>query len=84
MQVAEAVVRAGPNDNVYGAVALLRAGTPVIVKGVSETGAWIEVAIPFDELDFGYNGVSGWMRDFLFVDGMGESDLAADMLAVTE
>ena len=84
VQVAEAVVRAGPNDNVYGAVALLRAGTPVIVKGVSETGAWIEVAIPFDELDFGYNGVSGWMRDFLFVDGMGESDLAADMLAVTE
>jgi hypothetical protein len=84
VQVADAVVRAGPNDNLYGAVALLPAGTPVLVKGVSETGAWVEVAIPFDEVDFGYNGVSGWMRDFLFVDGAGETDLDTSMLAVTE
>jgi hypothetical protein len=84
VQVADAVVRAGPNDNLYDAVALLPAGTQVIVKGMSESGAWVEVAIPFDEVDFGYNGVSGWMRDFLFVDGAGETDLDTSMLAVTE
>lgn len=78
------LVREGPNDTLYNVVASLDAGTTVIVKGVSETGAWVEVAVPFGAVDYGYNGVSGWMRDFLFVDDLSNSDLDASMLAVTE
>lgn len=84
VQVPGAVVRIGPNDNLYNAVAELPAGTAVVVKGLSESGAWIQVAIPFDEVDFGYNGVEGWMRDFLFTDALGNSDLNKDLLSVTE
>ena len=79
-----AIVRSGPNDNLYNAIAVLPAGTPVIVKGVSESGAWVEVSIPFDQVTYAYNGVSGWMRDFLFADALGNTDLDAIMLAVTE
>lgn len=79
-----AVVRAGPNDNLYNAIATLPAGTEVIVKGVSESGSWIEVAIPYGEVEFGWYGVSGWMRDYLFVDALGTSYVDASMLAVTE
>ncbi len=82
-QTADAIVRAGPNDNLYNAIAMLPAGTPVIVKGVSASGAWVEVSIPFDEVDFPFNGVSGWMRDYLFVDAMGHSDLDTSILSVT-
>lgn len=81
---ADSLVRAGPNDNLYGVVAQLPAGQTVIAKGINETGAWIEVAIPFEEVDFGYNGVDGWMRDFLFADAMGETVVDVSILEVTE
>jgi hypothetical protein len=84
VQVQDAVVRAGPNDNLYNAVATLPMGSKVIVKGVSANGAWVEVAIQFNEVDFGYNGVSGWMRDFLFKDADGNTDLDTSFLSVTE
>lgn len=84
VQVDNAVVRAGPNDNVYNAIATVPAGTRVVAQGVSASGAWIQVAIPFSEVDFGYYGVSGWMRDYLFVDADGNSDLDTTFLAVTE
>lgn len=80
----DALVRAGPNDNLYKVVAQLPPEQTVIVKGVSESGGWVEVAIPFEEVDFGYNGISGWMRDFLFVDDLGNSTLDLSMLGVTE
>ncbi len=83
IQVEDAVLRAGPNDNLYEAVSLLPAGTKVIVQGVNSTGAWVQVAIPFSEVDWSYNGVNGWLRDFLFVDGLGNSDVPVDMLGVT-
>jgi hypothetical protein len=83
VQVGDSVVRQGPNDNVYDAVATLPAGTKVIVKGVNASGAWIQVAFPYSEVDWGYNGVDGWMRDFLFVDGLGNTDLDASVLATT-
>ncbi len=72
VQAQDAVVRAGPNDNLYNAIAVLNAGTPVVVKGVSESGAWLNVALPFDEIDFPWYGVEGWMRDYLFWDEGGE------------
>ena len=84
VQVQDAVVRAGPNDNLYNAVATLPIGTKVIVKGVSNNGAWAQVAIEFNEVDFGYNGVSGWMRDYLFSDANGNTDLDKSFLSVTE
>ncbi len=84
VQVQDAVVRAGPNDNLYNAVATLPLGTKVIVKGVSESGSWVQVAIEFNEVDFGFNGVSGWMRDFLFEDANGNTDLDTSYLSVTE
>jgi hypothetical protein len=79
-----AVVRAGPNDNVYKAVATLPAGTKVVVKGVSKSGAWYQVAIPFSDVTFGRNGVEGWMRDFLFKDASGQMDFDPSLLSVTE
>lgn len=81
---AGAIVREGPNDNVYNAVAQLPAGTQVIAKGLSASGAWVEVALPFSEVDYGYNGLDGWMRDFLFADAQGNSSLDLSMLEVTE
>lgn len=81
---ANALVRAGPNDNLYNVVAELPAGLTVITKGVNESGAWIEVAIPFEEVDYGYYGVAGWMRDFLFEDNQGNSTVDVSMLEVTE
>lgn len=80
---AGSIVRAGPNDNTYNAVAQLPANTTVIVKGKTDNGAWIQVALPFDVVTYPYNGVEGWMRDFLFVDDLGNSDLDVDMLNVT-
>ena len=71
VQVQDAVVRAGPNDNVYNAIATLPLGTKVVVKGISESGAWVQVGISFNEVDFSYYGVSGWMRDYLFKDADG-------------
>jgi hypothetical protein len=82
--VGESIVRAGPNDNIYTAIAELPRGTRVIAKGLSETEAWVQVAVPFGEIDFAYNGVDGWMRDYLFVDEFGESDLNIDILDITE
>lgn len=79
-----ALVRSGPNDNLYGVIAQLDADTEVIVKGVSESGAWVDVVVPFGELDFAYNGVDGWMRDFLFVDDLGNASVDISMLEVTE
>lgn len=84
VQVQNAVVRAGPNDNLYKAIALLPAGTQVVVKGVSETGAWVQVEIPFERVTYGFNGVAGWMRDFLFEDAQGNTDLDTSILSVTE
>jgi len=77
-------VRSGPNDNVYPVIATLPAGTQVIVKGKNADGSWIQVAIPFSQVQYPYRGVSGWMRDFLFVDGNGNTDLNKDVLAVVE
>jgi hypothetical protein len=79
-----AVVRAGPNDNVYSAVTTLEAGTKVVVKGVSQSGAWYQVAVPFSDVRYGYHGVEGWMRDFLFKDADGQMDFDPSLLAVTE
>jgi hypothetical protein len=84
VQVDGAIVRAGPNDNVYNAIANLPAGTTVVVKGISASGAWIQVALPFSAVDWPYYGVEGWMRDFLFVDGLGNTDLDTSILSVTE
>jgi uncharacterized protein YgiM (DUF1202 family) len=84
VQVDEAVVRAGPNDNTNNAIATLPAGTKVVVKGLSESGAWVEVGLPFGAIDFPYYGVNGWMRDFLFIDGLGNTDLDPSILSVTE
>ncbi len=78
------IVRAGPNDNIYSAIALLSPNTPVVVMGINMTGAWIEVALPFAEIDYAYQGVAGWTRDFLFVDDYGVSDLDKSILAMTE
>jgi len=80
----DAVVRTGPNDNLYKAVTTLPAGTKVIVKGVSQTGAWYQVAIPFSDVKFGRNGVAGWMRDYLFKDANGQMDFDPSLLSVTE
>lgn len=84
VQQRNSIVREGPNDNLYNPVAIIPAGTQVIVKGVSESGAWVEVAIPLDLVTYGYRGVSGWMRDFLFADDLGNTDLDTSALAVTE
>ncbi|MBN1201760.1 MAG: hypothetical protein JXJ20_07895 [Anaerolineae bacterium] len=83
VQVGGAVVREGPNDTIYNAVAELPAGTQVIVKGKDSSSDWIQVSIPFAELDYGYNGVDGWMRSFLFVDADNNTDLDASYLVVT-
>lgn len=84
VQVQGAVVRVGPNDNLYNAVAQLAAGTKVVVKGLSKSGVWFQVAIPFDEVDYGFNGVAGWMRDFLFADTLGNQTVDTSLLSVTE
>lgn len=84
VQVPGAVVRVGPNDNLYNAVAQLPAGAQVVVKGLSESRAWFQVAIPFEEVDYGYNGVAGWMRDFLFADTLGNQTVDTSLLSVTE
>lgn len=83
VQVDEAIVRAGPNDNVYNAIANLPAGTKVVVKGISESGAWIQVTLPFSAVDWPYYGVEGWIRDFLFKDALGNTDLDTSILSVT-
>lgn len=84
VQVQGAVVRVGPNDNLYNAVAQLPAGTKVVVKGLSNSGVWFQVAIPFEEVDYGFNGVAGWMRDFLFADTLGNQTVDTSLLSVTE
>ncbi len=84
VQAQDAVVRAGPNDNIYNAIAILDLGTPVVVKGISESGAWLDVALPFDAVDFPWYGVDGWMRDYLFLDEAGQMTVDTGLLAVTE
>lgn len=79
----DAIMRDGPNDNVYTAVATLDLGSKVIVKGVDKDGAWIQVAVPFSEVDWPRNGVQGWMRDYLFEDAEGNKDFDQGLLAVT-
>jgi uncharacterized protein YgiM (DUF1202 family) len=78
-----AVVRAGPNDSIYKAIGTLPAGTEVVVLGKSETGAWYKVLVPFSSLQFPFNGATGWMRDYLFLD-QGESTVDPSVLAVVE
>ena len=80
----DAVVRAGPNENIYNAIAVLNAETDVVVKGKSESGVWLNVALPFDEIDFPWYGVDGWMRDYLFWDETGEMTVDMGLLSVTE
>jgi hypothetical protein len=63
---------------------VLAAGDVVVVKGKTDNGAWIQVALPFDAVTYSYNGVEGWMRDFLFVDDLGASSIDVEMLNVTE
>ncbi len=84
VQVQDAVVRAGPNDTVYNAIAILNAETPVVVTGISESGAWLNVALPWDEIDFPWYGVDGWMRDYLFWNEGGEMTVDTTLLSVTE
>ncbi len=84
VQVQNAVVRAGPNDNLYNAIGFLPAGTEVVVKGTNDAGGWIAVSVPFDELEYPFNGVNGWMRDFLFEDAVGNSDLDVSLLSAVE
>ena len=84
VQAQDAVVRAGPNDNLYNAIAILNVETPVVVKGKSESGAWLNVALPFDEIDFPWYGVDGWMRDYLFWNEAGEMTVDMGLLSVTE
>ena len=84
VQTQDAVVRAGPNDNLYNAIAILNIDTPVVVKGVSGSGAWLNVALPFDEIDFPWYGVDGWMRDYLFWNEAGEMTVDTSLLSVTE
>lgn len=84
VQVQGAVVRAGPNDNLYKAIGLLPAGAKVVVKGVNAQGGWVAVSVPYDELEYPFNGVNGWMRDFLFEDAAGNSDLDVSILSPVE
>lgn len=84
VQVPGAVVRVGPNDTLYNAIAQLGAETKVVIKGLSNNGVWFQVAIPFEEVDFGYYGVAGWMRDFLFADTLGNQTVDTSLLSVTE
>ncbi|NLX10513.1 MAG: SH3 domain-containing protein [Chloroflexi bacterium] len=79
-----AIVRAGPNESLYRPIAELPAGSEVVVLGKSANGAWVQVAIPFSEVDFPQNGVIGWMRDFLFRDAAGQTPFDMDLLSVTE
>ena len=79
----DAVVRAGPSSFTYNGVAQIAAGTTVLVKGMNEAGDWYQVSIPLSEVDFGENGVEGWMADFLFQDNVGASTIDASLLSVT-
>jgi hypothetical protein len=83
VQTQDAIVRAGPHDALYKAVAVLNTGTKVIVKGISDNGDFVEVAIPISEIDYPRNGLGGWMLDRLFVSPQGASDLDTSFLAVT-
>lgn len=80
---AGSIVRAGPNDNTYNAIAQLAAGDKVVVKGKTDNGSWIQVALPFDAVAYGHYGVEGWMRDYLFIDDYGATGLDVGMLNVT-
>ena len=65
-------------------VAVLPDGTQVVVKGKNEAGDWVRVAISWDEIDYGYYGAEGWMRDFLFADADGNMSFNLDLLSVVE
>jgi len=77
-------VRLGPDDGLYNSIAQLDAGTEVVVVGTNEEGDWVKVLLPFEEIDYPYRGVEGWMATFLFEDATGRSDLDLSMLSVVE
>lgn len=82
VQFNSAVVRDGPGVQYY-AVAQLAAGDRVVVKGVTATGEWFEVAIPLDQyLDF--NGQGAWMNNLLLEDENFEYDFNVDVLPIVE
>lgn len=84
VQVQGAIVRAGPNDNLYKAIGTLPAGAKVVVKGTNDEGGWLAVSVPYDELEYPFNGVNGWMADFLFEDPQGATDFDASLLSPVE
>jgi len=59
---ANALVRQGPNDSIYRAIAELPAGTEVVVTGTSANGAWYQVYVPYEQIDYPYNGLAGWIN----------------------
>lgn len=59
---ANAIVRQGPNDAIYRAIAQLPAGTEVVVTGTSANGAWYQVFVPYDQVDYPHNGLAGWIN----------------------
>ncbi len=82
---ASANVRTEPNKSTGAVLATLPAGTNVLVKGKSANGLWVNVVIPFSDIQYPWKGVEGWMRDWLFADANGgNSTLNMDILAVTE
>jgi uncharacterized protein YgiM (DUF1202 family) len=84
VQTDSAVVRAGPNDSLYNALAVVPGGAEVTVVGKSANGSWYQVVLPYSEVQYPYYGAIGWMRDFLFVDADGNSTVDGSLLAVTE
>lgn len=83
-QTDEAVVRAGPSSFTNAGVAQIAKGTEVVVMGKNADGTWVQVALPFSEVDFSENGVNGWMAEFLFQDNVGEVVFDSSILSVTE
>lgn len=79
----DAIVRAGPNDSIFNIITRIPTGTEVVVAGKDASGTWIQVAVPYSAIEFPYRGVSGWMRDWLFVGAQGVTDLDVSLLAVT-
>jgi SH3-like domain-containing protein len=81
-QTNDAVVRAGPSSFTSAGVAQLAKGAKVVVTGKNAEGTWVKVTIPFSELDFGENGVSGWMAEFLFQNNVGQVVFDDSILSV--
>lgn len=77
-------VRLGPDAGLYNSIAQLDAGTEVVVVGTNEAGDWVKVLLPFEEIDYPYRGVEGWMATFLFEDANGRSDLDLTLLSAVE